>query len=79
MFNRRIAPLLEDLGVSTLIIWGERDGVVPLECGRRYESLIPGARLETVAGGGHAVEMEEPERVADLIKAHAVNVSVQNA
>ena len=71
MFNRRMAPLLEDLDVSTLIVWGEDDAVVPLECGRMYAGLIPGSRLETIAGGGHVVEMEEPDRVADLIKAHA--------
>lgn len=76
MFNRRLQPLLEDLDTSTLIIWGERDSVVPLECGHMYQRLIPGSRLETIVDGGHAVEMEEPDRVADLIHAHA---SVQNA
>lgn len=76
MFNRRLQPLLEDLDTSTLIIWGERDSVVPLECGHMYQRLIPGSRLETIVDGGHAVEMEEPDHVADLIHAHA---SVQNA
>ena len=71
MFNRRLTPLLGDLTLPTLLIWGEHDKVMPLECAHQYQGLIPDARLEVISEGGHLIEMEEPDRVADLIKAHA--------
>ncbi len=67
MFNRRLAPLLKEVQVPALIIWGEQDQVVPVVCGRQYERALPNARLEVIAGAGHLVEYEEPARVAALI------------
>ncbi|MCY3622017.1 MAG: alpha/beta hydrolase [Gammaproteobacteria bacterium] len=67
MFNRRLEPLLGDLDVPTLIVWGERDKVVPFECAKQFEAAIPNARVEVVAGAGHVVELEEPERLATLV------------
>ena len=67
MFNRRLAPLLADIKVPTLLVWGEQDAIVPLACARQFEAGIPGAKLEVLADAGHVVEIEEPERTADLI------------
>lgn len=67
MFSRRLPPLLADLRVPTLLVWGGEDRVVPPECGAAYAARIPGARLEVVAGAGHLVEFEEPARVAALV------------
>ncbi|MBI5948311.1 MAG: alpha/beta hydrolase [Chloroflexi bacterium] len=71
MFNRRLAPLLKEVRTPTLIVWGEKDAVVPPACGRQYKRALPNARLEVVAGAGHLVELEEADRVAKLIAAHA--------
>ncbi|MGI8927553.1 MAG: alpha/beta fold hydrolase [Tepidiformaceae bacterium] len=71
MFNRRLGPLLGEVHTPTLIIWGENDRVVPISCARQYERLLPGARLEVLPGAGHAVELEDAARVAELISAHA--------
>ena len=67
MFNRRLEPLLGDLDVPTLIVWGEQDKVVPFECAKQFEAAIPNARIEVVAGAGHVVELEEPDRLATLV------------
>jgi pimeloyl-ACP methyl ester carboxylesterase len=32
---------------------------------------IPGARVETVIGGGHFLSIDQPERVAELIRSFA--------
>lgn len=77
MFSRRLAPLLGEVETTTLIIWGAEDRVVPPICGEQYARTLPNARLETVAGAGHLVEMEEPERVATLIKQHAVEAKTR--
>lgn len=69
-FNRRLEPMLGDMNVRTLLIWGEQDQVVPLTVGEQYERGLPNARREIVVGAGHVVEIEEPGTVADLIKKH---------
>lgn len=67
MFSRRLPPLLADVAVPALIVAGEADAVVPLECARTYAKLLPRSRLEIVPAAGHLVELEEPERIAQLI------------
>jgi pimeloyl-ACP methyl ester carboxylesterase len=71
MFNPRLRHLLPEVHVPTLLIWGAADRVVPIAVGRQYERALPNARLEVVEGAGHLVEIEEPERVAALIREHA--------
>ena len=67
MFNRRLTPLLGDLDVPTLIVWGEQDKVVPFECAKQFEAAIPNARIEVVEGAGHVVELEQPDQLASLV------------
>lgn len=71
MFNRRLPHLLKEVQTPALLIWGERDAVVPPVVGQQYKRALRNAKLEVVRGCGHLVEMEEPERVAALIAAHA--------
>lgn len=63
----KLPRLLPRTRASTLVIWGERDGVVSPVHGERYAELIPGARLEVIPGCGHAAAMERPDQVADQI------------
>ena len=48
----------------TLIIWGERDELLPLEDGYLLVAAIPGSRLIVYEHTGHLVLWEQPERVA---------------
>ena len=66
---RSSRPQTTSAGVATpaLIVWGRDDRVVPLECGERYQKALPHARLEIVEGAGHFVDMEQPERLAELV------------
>ena len=67
MFNRRLAPLLGDMPVPTLVVWGERDNVVPFACAKQFEAAIPDATVAVVDGAGHVVELEEPQQLAALV------------
>lgn len=73
MFNRRLAHLLREVRTPTLLVWGSRDVIVPLDVARQYQQALPNARLEVIDGAGHLVEVEEPERVAALVGAHINN------
>lgn len=67
----RIRPEdLRRLSVPTLMIWGDRDPVVPIEAGRAAAQLIPDARLE-VLPAGHVPQLGHPDRVAKLLEEFA--------
>ncbi len=61
----------EDFGrirCPTLIVAAELDGLIPRkDCGALAE-IIPGADFKVIPGGGHAVVVEQPETVVDLIR-----------
>src|SRR5207244_12052993 len=48
--------------VPTLIVWGDRDHIIPVEQGHATHAAIPGSRLEIFAGAGHFPHCEQPAR-----------------
>jgi pimeloyl-ACP methyl ester carboxylesterase len=50
-----------------LVIWGEKDNMVPRAHAEAYAKLIPDAKLSVVSGAGHSVHVEEPEKTAKLV------------
>ena len=75
MFNRALPPLLASVRLPALVVMGEQDRIVPRDCAERYRAALPDARLEFVPGAGHRVEMEAPERLAELIAGHAAGAA----
>jgi pimeloyl-ACP methyl ester carboxylesterase len=66
---------LESLGerlarvdVPTLVVWGDRDGLMPVETGERLVKLLPQGQLQVVEGCGHAVPEERPEALVELVR-----------
>jgi pimeloyl-ACP methyl ester carboxylesterase len=47
----------------TLVVWGSRDDLIPLEAGRRIHQSIPGSVLDVVEGCGHLAPSECAEPV----------------
>jgi pimeloyl-ACP methyl ester carboxylesterase len=48
-------------GLPTLLVWGDKDKVVPLSAGEAYNAAIPGSKLVVLKGIGHHPEIECPE------------------
>ena len=46
--------------IPILIVWGERDSIIPVAHGRAAHELVPGSRLEVFAGAGHFPQLDEP-------------------
>ena len=67
MYDASLAGLLAGVPTPALIVRGDSDHVVPAECAELYRAALPNARLEVVAGG-HAVDLEQPEKLGTLIK-----------
>jgi len=51
-----------------LLVHGDIDRAIPLSAARQAAALVPGARLEALAGLGHLAHEEQPDRVAALIR-----------
>ena len=54
--------------MPSLIVWGERDPVIPIEHGRDAHAMMPGSRLEIVAGAGHFPHLDRPRSVARALR-----------
>ncbi len=59
--------LLKTVRVPTLVLHGEDDPLLPVECGRDVAALVPGAKIETFPGWGHDVpEQMVPTLVSSI-------------
>ena len=54
--------------VPTLIVWGDRDDIIPVAHAHAAHELLPGSRLEIFEGAGHFLHVEQPLRFADLLR-----------
>jgi len=54
--------------VPTLIMWGGRDPIIPVEHGRDASDLIPNCRFEVFKAAGHFPHLEEPRRFVRVLK-----------
>ena len=53
--------------VPSLIVWGDRDRIIPAEHGRRAASEMPGSRFELFEGAGHFPHLQHPIPFARLL------------
>jgi pimeloyl-ACP methyl ester carboxylesterase len=60
MFNPQLKHWLHRIRVSTLVVWGDSDGIVTPDYGRRYAQLIPDAEFVAITRAGHHPELEQP-------------------
>ncbi|WP_026790678.1 alpha/beta fold hydrolase [Pleomorphomonas oryzae] len=58
MHDPTLRSRLADLSLPTLILWGESDGIVDVEYGRRYAAAICGSRFKIIAQAGHFPQIE---------------------
>ena len=53
--------------MPTLIVWGDRDPIIPVGHGRRAHAAIPNSTFVILEGVGHMPLVEAPEALADAI------------
>ncbi|MFT3816096.1 MAG: alpha/beta hydrolase [Rubrivivax sp.] len=63
---------LASLRTPTLVIHGDADPLVPIECGRDVAGTVPHARMLTIEGMGHALPAATWPRIINAIAEHAV-------
>lgn len=64
---RRLLSGLSAVKTPTLIVWGRRDGIIPVSHAQVAVEKIPGARLELFDECGHMPMLEQPEKFNRLV------------
>jgi pimeloyl-ACP methyl ester carboxylesterase len=54
--------------VPSLIVWGERDRMIPVQHGHDAHALMPNSRLEIFSEAGHFPFNDDPQRFAALLQ-----------
>jgi pimeloyl-ACP methyl ester carboxylesterase len=67
MHNPALAHWLHRATIPSLVLWGDRDGIVAPSYGEKLAAALPNARFERIAGAAHYPQIEQPEAVADRI------------
>src|SRR5271166_5128820 len=55
-------------GMPVLIVWGERDRIIPAHHGENAHEAIPGSSLEVFPGVGHLPQLEAPGRFISVLE-----------
>lgn len=69
MYNPRLRGRLHRIDVPTLVVWGDRDGIVSTDYGQQLASDIPGSRFALVKDAGHYPYIEKPAEFSAAIDA----------
>ena len=62
-------PILRTIRAPTLLLWGEKDAMIPIDNAADYLAALPDARLERLPGIGHVPQEEMPVASAQLVAA----------
>jgi abhydrolase domain-containing protein 6 len=69
--NTQLEKRLGLIAAPTLILWGERDAVLPPTYAKKFAGGINGStRVQTVADAGHLAYLDQPDAVARAVLAH---------
>ena len=58
---------LAQISVPTLLLWGEKDALIPLECGQDAAALIPNAQLVVLPNVGHIPSIEAADDFVRIV------------
>jgi pimeloyl-ACP methyl ester carboxylesterase len=58
---------LPDVTVPTLIVWGEKDSIIPVRDANEFERLIPDSRKIVMKDTGHIPMAERPQAFNDVL------------
>ncbi len=53
--------------IPFMLVWGERDPIIPVEHGMAAHELVRSSRLEVFEGVGHFPHMDDPQRFLDVL------------
>lgn len=66
-YTDEVEDRYDEVRCPVSILWGERDGWIPIERGRQLAERIPGARFRVVGEASHLVQEDAPEAVVAAV------------
>jgi pimeloyl-ACP methyl ester carboxylesterase len=70
MHNPSLGYLLEGVkNLPTLLVWGQKDTIVPKGCIEAYRKAIAGAKVAEITGAGHRPEIENSDEFVRAVRA----------
>ncbi len=75
LHNPSLDRWLHRIGVPTLVVWGEADGVVSTDYGRAFAERIPGARFRVIEKSGHYPHLERTDAFLDALDDFAASAA----
>jgi pimeloyl-ACP methyl ester carboxylesterase len=67
IWDKGLKTRIHRIKAPTLIVWGERDGLIPPVYGPEFQRLIPGSRLEVIPDTAHVPMTERPEEFVRIV------------
>lgn len=67
MHDPTLRGRLADMTCPALLLWGESDGIVDIEYGKRFAAAIHGSRFDIVERAGHFPQIEQRDKVLQRI------------
>ncbi|MFS6826718.1 alpha/beta fold hydrolase [Cyanobium sp. ATX 6F1] len=65
-----LTPLLPEIRMPTLLVWGDADPISPLSVGRKLEALLPRSKLRVIPGADHDLAFSHAAELAPMIEDH---------
>ncbi len=66
-----VSHLLSKINTPTVIIWGKKDKITPLEDGYLINKEISGSKIKLIDKAGHSIHLETPEKLTEIILKYA--------
>ena len=64
--NRGLNRRIHRVKAPTLLVWGEKDGVVPPAYAEDFKALLANAETKTIPNAAHMVTLEQPQELAKV-------------
>ncbi|MDP2734967.1 MAG: alpha/beta hydrolase [bacterium] len=71
VISQDLSPRFGELAIPTLLVWGDKDALVPLQDAETMKDAIPHAELKVFAGVGHNPHFDRPQELAESIASFA--------
>lgn len=63
-----LEPLLSQINIPTLLLWGKEDGMVPIGIARKMNKMINNSKLVFIENSRHGVPWTHPKEFADKVE-----------
>jgi len=67
LHEENLEEFLEKIKAPTLIVWGDKDDILPVKDAQELKEKIKGAKLRIISGAKHSLHREVPEELAEII------------